>query len=145
MIRQESNFDEWFDFKKYWSQKVSKNDRVYYHNIFNWGNQLSNFKPVAGSFEPNLPCVALWSLLVIRSDGEVQLCNVDFKIKYPLGNINSNFIEEIWKSKRLNEMRKIHLDGRKPSIDICKKCNVWDEPKDKESISSEYADKTEIK
>ncbi|MBW2975188.1 radical SAM protein [Candidatus Woesearchaeota archaeon] len=144
MIRQKSNFSEWPEFKEHWSKKVSENDRVYYHNIFNWGGQLDNFKPIAQSFEPNLPCVALWSLMVIFSNGDVPLCNVDFKNKHPVGNVESSSIEELWKSKLLNQKRELHLNRKKSDIDICQNCNVWDEPTDKESVSSEYADKTEI-
>ena len=64
MIRQEENFNEWDDYYNFWKKYVSDNDRVYYHNIFNWGGQLENYKSVEKSFEPNLPCVALWSLMV---------------------------------------------------------------------------------
>lgn len=144
-IRQESNYNEWPEFEKYWLEKVSKHDRVYFHYIFNWGGQLENFKPVNESYEPNLPCVALWSLMVIFSNGDVPLCNVDFKNKYPVGNIMKNTIEELWKSKILNEKRELHLNCSKSRIDICEKCNVWDEPKDKEAISSEYAEMVKIK
>tara|TARA_Y100000310_G_scaffold50196_1_gene46290 strand:+ start:4226 stop:5203 length:978 start_codon:yes stop_codon:yes gene_type:complete len=144
MIRQESNNNEWTEYHKYWSHKLSDNDRVYYHYIFNWGGQLNGFKSVSKSYEPNLPCVSLWSLLVIFSNGDVPLCNVDYKKKYPTGSILSNTIEELWQSSLMNQKREHHLKGEKASIDICKSCNVWDEPKDKESISSEYADNIEI-
>lgn len=142
MIRQESNRDEWPSFHDFWSKKMSKNDRVYFHNIFNWGNQLDKFKPIAPSYEPNLPCVALWSLMVIRAQGEVQLCNVDYANSHPIGNVKDSSIEEIWQSKGLDEKRALHMKGQKACIDICNNCNVWDEPPDKKSISSEYADIT---
>ena len=64
MIRQEENFNEWNDYYNFWKKYVSDYDRVYYHNIFNWGGQLENYKSIEKSFEPNLPCVALWSLMV---------------------------------------------------------------------------------
>ena len=59
MIRQESNYGEWDEFHNFWRKYTSGQDRVYFHNIFNWGGQLKNYKPMAESFEPNLPCVAL--------------------------------------------------------------------------------------
>ena len=65
MIRQESNKDEWNDYYNFWKGYASENDRIYYHNIFNWGGQLDNYKSIEKSFEPNLPCVALWSLMVL--------------------------------------------------------------------------------
>lgn len=144
MIRQKSNYDEWPEYQKFWDKKVSNNDRVYYHYIFNWGNQLKDFEPVSKSYEPNLPCVALWSLLVIFSNGDVPLCNVDYNKKHGVGNIMSNSIKELWQSKFLNEKRNLHLSGRKGEIDICKNCNVWDEPKDQDQISSEYVSDIEL-
>ena len=61
MIRQESNKDEWNDYYNFWKSYASENDRIYYHNIFNWGGQLDNYKSIEKSFEPNLP-VLLYGL-----------------------------------------------------------------------------------
>ena len=145
MIRQESNRDEWPSYQKYWSERLSANDRVYFHNIFNWGGQLKDFQPIATSFEPNLPCVALWSLLVIFCNGDVPLCNVDFNNKFPTGSVVSNTIEELWRGKVMNQRRDLHLAGRKGEINICENCNVWDESPDLDGISSEYASEMELR
>ena len=64
MIRQEENYNEWDNYFNFWKKYASEKDRIYFHNIFNWGGQLENFKPVSESFEPNLPCISLWSLMV---------------------------------------------------------------------------------
>jgi len=144
MIRQESNYNEWDNYYNFWRRYTSEVDRVYYHNIFNWGGQLDNYKSIEKSFEPNLPCVALWSLMVFFANGDVPLCNVDYNNKYPTGNIMKSSIEELWKSKIMNERRKLHLNGKKKDISICANCNVWDEAKGEELISSEYADKVSI-
>ena len=64
MIKQKDNNHEWEDYYKFWRKYTSGVDRVYFHNIFNWGGQLDNYKSISKSFEPNLPCVALWSLMV---------------------------------------------------------------------------------
>lgn len=144
MIRQEDNFEEWPLYHNYWSKFLLPGDRVYYHNIFNWGGQLRSFKPVNKSYEPNLPCVALWSLMVIFSNGDVPLCNSDYNNKYPLGSVARNSIQELWQSKLMQERRQFHLDGRKDSIDICGNCNVWDEYAQGASISSRYAEPAEL-
>lgn len=145
MIRQKSNYDEWPAYRKYWSQHLSKSDRIYFHDIFNWGGQLKNFKPVSKSFEPNLPCVALWSLFVIFCNGDVPLCNVDYRNMYPSGNVRSNSIARIWHSEVLNERRRAHLIGEKNRISLCGNCNVWNESADGKNISLEYAQEAAIK
>ena len=109
MIRQESNYNEWEEYLSFWKKYASDQDRIYFHNIFNWGNQLENYKPMQESFEPNLPCVALWSLMVIFANGDVPLCNVDYNNKYPTGNVMKNSIKEIWHSMVINQRREWHL------------------------------------
>lgn len=145
MIRQESNYQEWPEYEAFWKRRLAPTDRVYFHNLFNWGTQLTNFKPVAMSYEPNLPCIALWSLLVIFANGDVPLCNVDYNNKYPTGSVLTHSIAELWRSKVLNERRESHLRGDKSCISLCGKCNVWEEPENATPfISSEYATKTSL-
>jgi len=144
MVRQESNADEWPEFEQYWKKKLGPNDRVNYHNLHNWGDQLKGFKPVADSYEPNLPCIVLWSLMVIFGDGRVPLCNVDYNNKFPTGDVADKSIAEVWQSTIMNERRRLHLDGKKAAISICDNCNVWDEPSDKEGVAAEFADDVEV-
>ena len=40
MIRQESNYNEWGEYLNFWKKYASGQDRIYYHNIFNWGGQI---------------------------------------------------------------------------------------------------------
>ena len=142
MIRQETNKDEWPFYHQFWSKRMASTDRIYHHNLFNWGGQLEGFKPIDASYEPNLPCVALWSLLVIFGNGDVPLCNVDYNNKYPTGSVLENSIEELWRSKIMNERRAIHLEGDKACIGICGNCNVWEEPEAQDQfISADYAEK----
>lgn len=146
MIRQEENKGEWPAYQEFWSQRMAATDRIYYHNIFNWGGQLKDFRPIAQSYEPNLPCVALWSLLVIFANGDVPLCNVDYNNKYPTGSVREQTIEEVWRSKVMAERRHAHLEGRKGDIKLCENCNVWEEAETQDKlISAQYAGKVAIK
>ncbi len=139
MIRQEKNWNEWSDYHIFWKKQVSSQDRVNYHTIHNWGGQLEHFKPVASSYQPFLPCVALWSHLVIFINGDVPLCTLDFENKYPNGNIKKKSISELWHSNVMQKRREQHLCGDKGSISICGTCNAWDESPDAAMVSSDYA------
>ncbi len=145
MIRQESNEHEWPAYERYWRERLSARDRVYFHNIFNWGGQLQGFKPIARSFEPNLPCVALWSLLVIFTNGDVPLCNVDYNNKFPTGNVRDHSIAELWRSKVMHERRQLHLSGQKACLSLCESCNVWDESPDAERVAPQYAGDVDLR
>ncbi len=138
MIRQETNKDEWPAYQQFWAPKLGPQDRVYYHNIFNWGGQLKTYEPISVSVEPQLPCVALWSLLVIFCNGDVPLCNVDFNNTYPTGSALTHSIAELWQSKIMNERRALHLSGQKACVKLCENCNVWDEAPDVEHIADQY-------
>jgi len=141
MIRQESNYDEWPTYEAFWRPKLAPNDKLYYHNIFNWGGQLDGFEAVAPTRELALPCVSLWSLLVIFGDGRVPLCNVDYNNKYPTGSVLENSIAELWQSKIMSEKRELHLSSKKGCISICKNCNVWDDGHVEEgAISPDYSE-----
>jgi len=144
MIRQESNYNEWDHYYDFWRKYTSDVDRIYYHNIFNWGGQLDNYKSVSKSFEPNLPCVALWSLLVVFANGDVPLCNVDYNNKFPTGSILKSSVKDLWQSKIMNIRREMHLNHEKNGISICKDCNVWDEVTGEEMVSPEFAEKVSL-
>ena len=152
MIRQESNYKEWDEYLNFWKQYTSDHDRIYYSNIYNWGGQLKDFKPIENSAEPNLPCVALWSLMVFFTNGDVPLCNIDFNNKYSSGSVMKNSIREIWQSKIMNQRREWHLKNKKDNITLCQGCNVWDEDFGEgfdrgfvqKVVSSEYAKKVPI-
>ena len=127
MIRQKDNFGELDEYLSYWKPLVSSVDRVYYHDIFNWGGQLENYVPISENSEEARPCVALWSLLVIFSDGHVPLCNVDYNGKFMTGDVNKHSIQEIWRNNIINKRRDLHLSGNKGDIPLCISCDVWND------------------
>jgi MoaA/NifB/PqqE/SkfB family radical SAM enzyme len=127
MIRQQDNFSELEDYLAHWTPLISPFDRVYYHDIFNWGGQLEEYVSVSDNSEVERPCVALWSLLVIFSDGFVPLCNVDYNGKYPTGDVNKNSIQEIWQNQTIEKRRALHLSGSKGEISLCTNCDVWND------------------
>jgi radical SAM protein with 4Fe4S-binding SPASM domain len=138
MIRQESNQDEWPAFRDYWQPKLAENDRCYYLNIHNWGGQLEGFKPIEQSYQPKVPCVALWSLMVIFANGDVPMCNVDYNNKHGLGEVRTRSIAELWNGGEQNERRRKHLSGRKGENDLCANCTVWNDPSDRANVSEAF-------
>jgi len=128
MIRQDKNKHQWPDFKRFWEQYTSQNDKVYYTNIHNWGNQLKNFKPISMGDGFAHPCIAPWSLMTIFSNGDAPLCNIDFNNNYLIGEVRTQSIKDVWNSPQMKEYRELHITGRRNEIPICEHCTVWDEP-----------------
>lgn len=145
MVADEDNHDEWPSYFEFWKDKLAQTDRLYKHSVHNWGGQLANGHK-AMSYEPTLPCVALWSLMVVFSDGRVPLCNVDYNNLHPTGDVSQQSIADIWRSKVMNHRRELHLTGEKACIEPCANCNVWDEQSEAESplISPAYGELVEI-
>lgn len=76
-------------------------------------------------------CSALWSNLMIAWDGRVALCFQDADIREPLGDLNNQSIEEVWRGEHLRKRRE-HLDGVYEGL--CRTCDSYTEvglpPKD---------------
>lgn len=139
MVVGENNANEWPSYRDYWAPRLNDHDRLYYHSMHNWGGQIGVATPRL-SYEPTLPCVALWSLMVIFSNGDVPLCNVDYNNKFPTGDVRQSSIAEVWQSAVLAQRRRQHLGGEKAAISLCTNCNVWDEQgnHDAEFLSAQY-------
>jgi hypothetical protein len=60
----------------------------------------------------------------VRWDGRVPLCAYQFGLTEQewLGDLNRNSLEEIWASKRLNEMRVAHRNRDFAKADFCRSC-----------------------
>ena len=145
MIRQEANEGEFPQYKEFWESTGlldHTKDRVYFHNIFDWGGQLDGFKAISENTEQFLPCVALWSLMPIFANGDVPMCNVDYNCSHKIGSIRESSIKSVWQNVQLDLIRRKHLNGEKSCIDMCKTCNVWEEVTQRNgtpSVSSTYA------
>jgi hypothetical protein len=145
MILQELNQDEWPEYEAYWSDKLAPHDRCFTHNIHNWGGQLEGHKHVAASLQPQVPCLSLWSAMVIFANGDVPMCTVDFNNMHPTGSVVDNTIKELWDSPVMEERRNIHMEHRRGVFPNCQTCNVWDEPSDVEEFSESYVKQLSVK
>lgn len=56
-----------------------------------------------------ITCLGLWGQATVRPNGDVSVCC--FSYKPVLGNLHEQTFEEIWHSKRAEELRKLVLEG----------------------------------
>jgi pyruvate-formate lyase-activating enzyme len=109
------NIQEWFDFKRFW-----KNRADYIHLAFDDGRftnkHLINLKNIS-------PCKPLFRDMNIISSGKVIFCCIDCIGKYPLGDLNTNSIKEVWCGKLFNNFRKMHIKYKKHKHPLCKNCD----------------------
>lgn len=73
----------------------------------------------------NVPCYWLWIEPAIFWDGTVVACCQDVNAGMALGNINKDNLLRIWNSAKAQQIRKLHKEGKRKKIKICKDCNMY--------------------
>ena len=67
-------------------------------------------------------CPQPWQRLIVAWDGTVFGCCSNWNNEYPLGNIKTETLQEIWRGERMQELRKL---AAKPASGFpCKDCTV---------------------
>jgi radical SAM protein with 4Fe4S-binding SPASM domain len=66
-------------------------------------------------------CKRLWQTTVITSDGLTLPCCFDKRAEFPMGNMENQSLELIWKNESYQEFRKQVLGNRK-GTGICLNC-----------------------
>lgn len=130
-IRQESNYDEWDAFKKFWLEVLSpdKRDLLTLYDAHSWGGKVSTKADVlkghiANATIDTMPCHHLSNLLIL-SDGSVPLCSEDWlDSTFRLGNVKDQHPMEIFNSPRFGRLRQVHAEGKRTMIPICRECTV---------------------
>ena len=74
--------------------------------------------------ELTTPCSVIWERLYIWYDGKVNPCDADYKSKLSYGNVSDTTIEELWNSKSIQNLKKIHLSKERSQISPCDRCGV---------------------
>jgi len=77
-------------------------------------------RPLAG--EPKAVCPFPFYSLVIKADGDVVACCVDWNKKTKIGSIKLESLGEIWKGEALREFRRMHLERRRHENESCRHC-----------------------
>ena len=103
------------DMESFWKSLVNQVVFVKYNpweNIYN--KESNNIK---------VPCSDLWRRMFIWWDGKVNPCDTDYKSKLNVGKFELN-ISQIWKSKKYQEIRDMHIKKQRSDIKPCNSCNV---------------------
>lgn len=115
--------DEWLEF---WKTRLTDIDVAHFlpYVAFQQG--------VTSELQVSYPCISVFSTMIIRCRGEVDLCCIDNtygEMNFGLGNILDSSIVEIWRGEVFQKIRKIHLNNNRDRIPLCKGCIAWSESK----------------
>jgi len=127
LVIQEKNSHEVDDWSNFWKPLLGNEDSVHAKAIHSWGNQLNNFMPARNYDNLTTPCTSTFSTMIIRYNGDVTICPLDFDFKHKNGNLKDSSIEKVWNTgKEFKKFREIHLDGKRDAFSFCAGCRLWD-------------------
>ena len=117
------NLDEREEWLKFWQDRISDIDTAQF---------IAYTEKVAGKMGDvtlNWPCISPFSTLIIRSKGQINLCCADTIGEMEMGNILDDSIIRIWQGDKFRTIRRMHLEGIRDKIPMCRGCSVWRETK----------------
>ena len=127
MVLQKENMKEVEEWGKYWRGFLKESDSVHAKSIHGWGNQLENYVALQEFEKITQSCTSPFSTMVIRYNGDVTICPLDYDFKYCNGSIANQSIKEIWQNGiYFKQFRKFHLEGTRDEFSLCRGCRLWD-------------------
>jgi radical SAM protein with 4Fe4S-binding SPASM domain len=72
------------------------------------------------------PCHYLWrGPMYVKHNGDVYPCCQSYMLDgRPVGNIGEQSLQQIWNSRAIHDMRRLHTAGRANEIDVCARCTT---------------------
>ncbi len=132
IIEMESTRDETEEFVEYWKD-VPGIDLVHIKPFDSWGDQIEEISALRLHEEKNLPqrfaCPNLWYHVHIYWDGSIAMCDRDFNLDFDLDNVIDEDgvvrVMQNWNGPRMQELRRLHLQGQIDDVIPCNTCSEW--------------------
>ncbi len=71
---------------------------------------------------PTDTCPYIFYSISVNADGLVSSCFLDWGRKLIVGNLATDSLKAVWHSKKMNALRRQHLEGRRAENPVCSKC-----------------------
>ncbi len=136
-LRQACNHQEWDDFRRFWSERISKDngDKIIVYDAHTWSGAIKlNVYHQDQEVSSEIPCHHIFDRLIILSDGTVAMCCSDLHLAdHAFGNVKDASPIEIFNNIKAQKIREIHKTGKRLSMNICKKCTILKSEKTQET------------
>lgn len=109
--------------KQYIEEKFPDADIHVVNRIYDFTHEHDAFSDLKTNYTLN-PCCYLLQRLAIFWDGTVTFCCEDYNNVFQLGDLNTQTMEEIWNSEKMDGYRKLHIEGRRLEMPVCKNCGA---------------------
>ncbi len=131
IIKMKQTLDEIREFVRVWS--LPGVDRINVKPFDSWADQVEQISELRPN-EVNLPekrwaCPNLWYHVHIYWDGSIAMCDRDFNLNFPLGNVidpdGKVRVMKNWNGPQMQELRRRHLENDLEDVSPCNKCLEW--------------------
>lgn len=119
-------------FNTYWKRQKGVDEVQNLDLLERWGGDLSDTSAIGSESRLNPrdrwapPCKQLWDDFSILWDGRVSPCCVDGAYRRMIvGNVRNESLQEIRSGEKYQNLRKLHLEGRRHQHPICKSCLMY--------------------
>lgn len=123
MKENEFELDKWLS---YWKEQLNSSDIVQIMPMHNWGGQLDEDWQKQVQYYSGRACVSPFGTFILKADGTVPLCCIDYNTKNNMGKFPEKSIKNIWNNKKFKKIRNFHENSNRNKISICQGCNTWD-------------------
>jgi len=72
--------------------------------------------------KPTDTCPYIFYSVSVNADGLVSSCFLDWGRKLLIGDLSKQSLKEVWHSKKMNALRRQHLEGRRMENPVCSQC-----------------------
>lgn len=101
-------------------------DRIAVENVVPCWPEFDNPVPTTGLYgqEPKRVevCPYIFYAISVNADGLVSACFQDWKRELVVGDVRKQSLRSIWNSAEMNELRLLHLEGRRCEKQLCSNC-----------------------
>ncbi len=77
---------------------------------------------------PRTACSRVRNRCVVLANGDVVLCDQDFRGRSAIGSLTDNSLAQIWRSKNYQQVRDAHSRDDYSDHDMCATCSEWHRP-----------------
>lgn len=113
------NIHEKDQFIRYWSKIVDHVETELLSESFRY------YKQKEITIDPRkYTCIMLWERMMVFWNGDVTMCCADVDGNYILGSLKDKSISEIWNSKQLLSIKKLHEEKKYKNIPLCSNCDM---------------------
>jgi len=73
-------------------------------------------------------CQRIFQRAMILADGQVPICDQDFKGRHVVGSLHNSTMNDIWHSSDMENARHAHRERRFDRLPLCPACEEWHRP-----------------